>query len=270
MALSDYPNYREIAERISSAIKNDKLSHAYIIEGDSLSEKENFAVDIAKALICKERPGEGCETCATCRKINHGNYRDLYMVQSDNRSVKDKDIFQLQQDLMSIPAEEGDRNIAIVPDADSMTVRAQNRFLKTLEEPQSGTLIMLLVENGERLLPTIRSRCQGIRLSSNASENLNTELEKLTTGIFQMIDRKSYYFEVRNRLLNSIKDRKAAVSFLETAENILRDVIIGKRSVVSQEKAVKIIPFMEDAKRDIKINVNYKYALGELILKMYE
>ena len=58
----------------------------------------------------------------------------------------------------------GDRNIAVIKDADTLTVRAQNRLLKTLEEPFEGTVIMLLSENRENLLDTIKSRCIMYRL----------------------------------------------------------------------------------------------------------
>lgn len=268
MSLRDYVEYKELTERIGDAIRSDRLSHAYIIEGDSFSHRESFAVDIAKALLCKTEPGIGCDNCSICRRVDHGNYQDLYIVESDNRSVKDKDIFQLQLDLLNVPTGEGDRNIAIVPDADTMTVRAQNRFLKTLEEPPVGTLIMLLVENSEKLLPTIRSRCQTIRLYSEVHEQ-DDELTGLAKNLMSMIKR-SYHFEIKAKLDENIKDRKTAERFLDALEHLARSSMLRETDAMTFEDAVKAIPLVEQARKDIKINVNYKYALGDLFLKLAE
>ena len=269
MSLKNYKEYSDISARLGEAIRKDRLSHAYIIEGDNLSQKEEYAIDIAKAVLCKAEPGIGCDQCIICRKIEHGNYQDLYIVESDNRSVKDKDVLQLQQDLMNVPTGEGERNIAIVPDADTMTVRAQNRFLKTLEEPQVGTIIMLLAENSEKLLPTIKSRCQTIRLFGNG-EAIEGDYDDVATSIIGMIKRKSYYFEIKEKLESEVKDRKASETFLDSMEHIARRAMLGESDVMSTEEAAGLIPLVEQARKDIKINVNHKYALGDLILKLEE
>ena len=266
MSLRDYTEYKEVAERIGMAIRQDRLSHAYIIEGDSLSNREGFALDMAKAVLCKENPGVGCDSCSICRRVSHGNYQDLYMVESDNRSVKDKDIFQLQLDLMNIPTGEGERNIAIVPDADTMTVRAQNRFLKTLEEPQEGTLILLLVENSEKLLPTIRSRCQTIRLYLQ-DKTIQSEQLEIAEALIGMLGR-SFHFEIKEKLTSEIKDRKSAESLLDAMEHLARASMIGQSQVMTGESAIKMILLVEQARKDIKMSVNFKYALGDLFLKL--
>ena len=269
MSLLDYREYKEIAERLGDAIRFDRLSHAYIIEGDSLSNREEFAMDFAKAVLCKELPGVACDKCITCRKVMHGNYQDLYYVESDNKSVKDKDVLELQQNLINVPTGEGERNIAIVQDADTMTVRAQNRFLKTLEEPQPGTIIMLLVENSEKLLPTIRSRCQTIRLFGDGLEKDN-KFSEVASALLGMSKRKSFYFEIKEKLDSELRDRKASEELLDSMEHFARSAMLGREKSLTQEEACKIIPLVEQARKDIQINVNYKYALGDLFLKLEE
>ncbi|MBO4234907.1 MAG: hypothetical protein J5928_00480 [Firmicutes bacterium] len=269
MSLKDYIEYSAVSERLGEAIRSDRLSHAYIIEGDSLSQKEDFAIDMTKAVLCKEEPGIGCDKCLTCRKIEHGNYQDLYIVESDNRSVKDKDVLQLQQDLMNVPTGEGERNIAVVLDADTMTVRAQNRFLKTLEEPQVGTLIMLLAENSEKLLPTIRSRCQTIRLFGEGAE-ASDDYAGVAASIIGMVKRKAYYIEIKERLETEAGDRRSAEELLDSMEHLARNAMLGGSNVMTKEEAIGIIPLVEETRKDIKINVNQKYAMGDLILKLEE
>ena len=134
MSLRDYNEYKRLIERISKAIINANVSHAYIIEGDSCIDKEAFAKDFIKAILCLEEPGFGCDRCVNCRKIDHDNYEDMYILRADELSLKDAAVSGLQENLKNKPSA-GNRNIAIIEGADSMTPRAQNRLLKTLEEP---------------------------------------------------------------------------------------------------------------------------------------
>ena len=144
MTLSKYQLNQKLIDRISSSIISVRVFHAYIIEGDALADKVGFAKEFCKAIICKEKPGLGCDNCLDCRKMDHDNFEDLYFIESDGMSVKDEQISNLQANLKKKPI--GSRNMAIIKDADTMTVRAQNRLLKTLEEPFAGTVIILLSE----------------------------------------------------------------------------------------------------------------------------
>ena len=96
---------------------------------------------------------------------------------------------------MNVPSAEGGRNIAILEDADTMTVRAQNRFLKTLEEPQPGTVIMLLSENSRMLLPTIRSRCVRVRVGGLRGSSADDRLTALAGEFIDMAVRGEYFFK---------------------------------------------------------------------------
>lgn len=130
MSLTRWKEDEKLIGRIRQSIRDGKVSHAYLIEGDTCVDKVDFAKDFLKAVSCKVKPGEGCDICADCRKIDHDNCEDLYFVASDGISVKDDMIEKLQENLARKPL--GERNMAIIADADTMTIRAQNRFLKTL------------------------------------------------------------------------------------------------------------------------------------------
>ena len=145
---SKWQEYEKLINRISLSIRENAVSHAYIIEGDALTDKMGFAIDFLKAVSCNELPGTGCDECLTCRKIEHRNYEDLYIVEAEfnasktAKSIRDDAIEELQDNLARKAVEE--RCFAIIESADSMTHRAQNRLLKTLEEPNPGTVIILL------------------------------------------------------------------------------------------------------------------------------
>ncbi len=268
-----------IPERITKAIKGNRLSHAYIIEGDELTEKTKFAIDFAKAILCKVDPGIGCGECKTCRMISEGTYRDIYLVTKDERSVKDKDIEELQERLAKLPIEmgvdDGGRNIAIVESADTMTTRAQNRFLKSLEEPQPGTVIMLLSENDESLLPTIKSRCQKIHLYETDLD-YDENYRSIARAIIDMFSgrnkRKAYFFEGKRIIEENLKGRDSALGILDALEREFRKDML---SVANSDSATEDILFLkrgieavEGARKDIRYNVREKYALCDLLLKI--
>ena len=202
MGLSDFERYGSAAEKLRAAIGSSMVSHAYLIEGDSNADKVGFAKAFAMALLCGEDPGSGCGICPVCRKIAHESYDDLYIVRPEDKgttsatsSVKDEQVEKLQAALKARPAA-GDRNIAIISGADTMTPRAQNRLLKTLEEPNAGAVIMLLSENADQLLPTIDSRCVRVRLVSEGAED-DADAVIFAREILQMITEKAFFFDIK-------------------------------------------------------------------------
>ncbi len=267
MSLRDYRAFAPLTDRISRAIQGGRLSHAYIIEGDSCIDKERFAKDLIKAALCREDPGWGCDRCAVCRKIDHDNYEDLYVVRPDDLSVKDASIAQLQEKLKSRPTG-GRGNIAVIDHADTMTLRAQNRLLKTLEEPSPGTLILLLSENTENLLPTITSRCIVHRLGNFAADHAVVDL-KLPRQIMDMVAEHAYFCEFKDKLTKEVKDRQAAFQLLDGMERLLCQYLRGEGSGdVKREKTAEYVKYVEEARRDLIAGVNYKYAIRNLILKI--
>ena len=239
MSLSKYQLNKKLIDRISSSIVSGRVFHAYIIEGDALSDKEGFAREFCKAIVCSEKPGTGCDVCINCRKMDHGNYEDLHFIESDGMSVKDEQIFKLQADLKKKPI--GSRNLAIIKDADTMTIRAQNRLLKTLEEPFAGTVIILLSENRENLLETIRSRCVLYRLEDIKE---NTKGQELSEMVFEAISDGKKFFELKQIISAKIKSRDDAVALLDGLERIYEKLLTWedpRRKIYGKEEIIKAI-----------------------------
>ena len=272
MSFKDQDSYSEIKDRLSKAITGGKLSHAYIIEGDGMSGKENFARDFAQAILCSEEPGVGCGVCQTCRMVEGDSYRDLYWVRAAERSVKQGQIEELQQRISRNPVEPAGRNIAVIENSDSMTARAQNRLLKDLEEPHEGTVLILLCENSENLLQTIRSRCQTIRLFSG-EDALTPEQEEqkaLAKQIVNMIYGGDYFYKI-NAEIKNIDEKKIAAPFIDALEREYRTLMIEKSTEgKSAEREMESIKLIEEVRHELKYNVRAKYALGDLILKLEE
>ena len=266
LSLADWKEDQKLINRISAAIRSGNVSHAYIIEGDTQTDKEKFARDLLKALCCRERPGSGCDVCASCRKIDHDNSEDLYIVRADGISVKDKDIALLQENLKTKPT--GERNMALIANADTMTVRAQNRLLKTLEEPPGNTVILLLSENKENLRETIRSRCISYRLGGFRTDDSGFE------GANEMVNallENEKFFYLKKLLSGYVKNREDAFKLLDGMEKIYRNFVIGddeRGRLVRSEDVFSYIELIEEARRDIIANVNYNYAIKDMIIKI--
>lgn len=276
MSLGNWKSDKKLIERMSKAIRSGSVSHAYIIEGDSCVDKEAFALDFLKAICCEKAPGEGCsdeaeeEKCLSCRRIDHGNCEDLYIVRAEGtttKSVKDDAVLKLQENLKKKPA--GSRNMAVICNADTMTKRAQNRLLKTLEEPNPGTVIILLSENRENLLDTIKSRCIFYRLSGG--ENTDMESLKDANRLVNALIEGEKFFELKQLLAKSVKSREDAFRMLDGMERIYRNLLLEKDPrgrLLKKENVFRAVQLIEEARRDLIMNVNYNYALKNLMLKI--
>lgn len=251
----------KLISRIEKAVSGGNISHAYIIEGDSISDKMSFAKDFVKEILDAD--------ALLSDRIDHENFEDLYIVRAEAgtsrsvKSIKDADMEELQSNLKMKP--HGRRNIAIIENADSMTIRAQNRFLKTLEEPTEGTVILLLSENQENLLDTIRSRCITYHIfdEDNTSGYSETALS--------LIDGMKFS-EMKKKVSDEIKSREDAFMLLDSMENSFRNILLGrdeKRSrLFKKEESIRAIELIEETRKDLIMNMNYSYAIKNLFLKL--
>jgi DNA polymerase III subunit delta' len=149
---------------ITNSIIKDRISHAYLIQGARGTGKEAIAVLIAKVLFCKQKSGvDPCLTCVDCKRIDSRNHPDVHWIEPDGQSIKIEQIKNLQKEF-TYSGLESDQKVYIIKGAETLTANAANRILKFLEEPSKQTTAIMLTENSQSILPTIRSRCQIIDL----------------------------------------------------------------------------------------------------------
>lgn len=261
-----------LIKRLQEAAAYGRVSHAYIFEGDSRSQKRKFAEGFIKEILCPENKAayekRNCAGCSICSKIDHGNHEDIVYVSSDGSSVKDAQIIEVQERLKVKPF--GSRNIVVVEDSDYMTARAQNRFLKTLEEPPAGTVIILLSENMENLLPTIQSRCVKYRLNCFSDKE---EAKAMSEGkeIFKMTLEHAPFYKMKGKLEKIAKDKESTAEFLDSLQTEYRNLLINDTSSIHKikdEEIIRRVHAVETARRQIKQGVSSSYALKNLILKI--
>lgn len=150
-----------IKKHFITAIATGNVSHAYILSGEEGMGKRTLAEAFALSLMCQDRHGgEPCGQCHACKQVLSGNHPDvIYVTHEKPASIGVDDVREQIQDSIVIRPYSGRYKIYIVDEAEKMTVQAQNALLKTIEEPPSYGVILLLTANQDSFLPTILSRC---------------------------------------------------------------------------------------------------------------
>ena len=164
MGFSQLLGNEHLKAQLSAAFAHDKLSHCFLLTGPEGSGKHTLARLLAAAMECegKDRP---CCACAACRKALSDIHPDVITVDTPERkTVPVERIRALQADAYIRP-NEGARKVYLLPRAQALTESAQNALLKLIEEPPPYGVFLLITDNPEKLLPTVRSRCQLLRLS---------------------------------------------------------------------------------------------------------
>lgn len=157
---ADVLGQEQMIEHMKNAIQMNKVSHAYIINGEKGSGKKLLAGIFAQTLQCREKGTEACMECQSCKQAQNGNQPDIIRVVHEKpNTISVEDIRgQLNGDILIKPYS-SPYKIYIVDEAEKLSVQAQNALLKTIEEPPVYAVIMLLTTNAGMLLPTIQSRC---------------------------------------------------------------------------------------------------------------
>lgn len=163
MALKDVIGQDKAIRMLASAARRGRLASSYLFQGDSGIGKRFTALNFLKALYCLSPEVYGlmkdaCEKCPSCRKLNSGIHPDFLSVCPEEGEIK-IDVVRAVGEWLSLRPHEARMKAVLVDEAETLNGPASNAFLKTLEEPPMGSIIILVTESPDRLTETIRSRC---------------------------------------------------------------------------------------------------------------
>ena len=165
LSFHDIIGHEQIKEHFQKAIANNKVSHAYILTGEAGMGRKSLANAFALTLLCEKGKSEPCMECHACKQVLSGNHPDLIYVDHEKPgSIGVDDIRKQINDTIMVRPYSSYYKIYIVDEAEKMTQQAQNALLKTIEEPPSYAVIILLTTNQDAFLPTILSRCVQLKL----------------------------------------------------------------------------------------------------------
>lgn len=171
---------------LTNALQNSSVAHAYLFYGPDGVGKKKLAITLAKALNCKGTdPLDACDECESCLKIERGIHPDFFYLEpvkstptAREAAIKIEAIRELQKKLAYMPYE-GKTKVVVIDSAELMNPQAMNSFLKTLEEPPSSTVLLLISSNPNRMLPTLLSRCQGIQFHRLSPSDIREILQSV-------------------------------------------------------------------------------------------
>lgn len=169
--------HQNIIKQLHNAVISERVAGAYLFAGVQGVGKETVANFFANLILCEVNDKEQapCGVCRACRKLKNGNHPDLHIIRPDGSQIKIDQIREMQQQIFFQPLE-GQRKIYILANTERLNDAAANAILKTLEEPPAASTLILLTENIETIIPTIRSRCQILPFYPMHTEQLTTAL----------------------------------------------------------------------------------------------
>lgn len=278
--------------RAYNLIKHDidtgNLSHAYMVISPDVFAVQNLFRLIACAVYCKD----ACTTCPVCKKVLNGNHADVKFINEDGKKIKVEDVAALIEDTETKPFE-SDNKLYFVNYADKMNPAAQNKLLKTLEEPQKAVSIFLGVGSESAILDTVKSRTKKITLDRFSAQDIKDAL--LSSGVAdgnatiaaacadgmlwraKVISSNSAFSETFDRaifILNNLKKSSDVASFLndktldkdnlpvflDALSIVLRDMIAAKTDknlIMSKHKEWEIETLSKGFSLDALSNILY-------------
>lgn len=164
-----------LKKNLAESLAKRHISHFYLISGPEGSGKHTLAKLLAAAILCQEGR-KPCLRCTPCRKVMEGNHPDFITVEDpEHKNVAVKIVRQFREDVFIRP-NESDYKIYLFPQ--ELGLEGQNALLKILEEPPKYGVFLLLTDNPDKLLPTVRSRCTELKMQAIPADILRAQLRK--------------------------------------------------------------------------------------------
>ena len=228
----------QLKETLSAARRKGRMSHFYLLSGPRGSGKHTLADLIAAAMLCQEPEGP-CGVCPHCRKVRSGSHPDYITIDDPTKKTVPVDLIREARADIFVRPNEGARKIYLFPRAQDMGIPGQNALLKVLEEPPPYGVFLLLTDNPEKLLPTVRSRCVELKLRALPEDLLRRKLraefpEADDSRIAAAMMRSGGYLGQARELLGGQGLSEHAKSF--AAAYAARDVFALQKLLTPMEK----------------------------------
>ncbi len=268
----------KLIERLKRDVASSRISHAYVIEGAEGSGKRTLARLICAAMSCSadERP---CMECRECSKILRDQSPDVITVTAEKGKVQlGVDVIRKVREDAAYAPNELPRKFYVVPFADTMNDSAQNALLKILEEPPPHVMFMLLSENADNLLSTIRSRAPILRTEALDDELVREYLIKNDSNAKRLSESEPDAFGAAIKLsrgsigkaleLTSGNKSEECLGFYKSAETYL-ELLAARRDAKSELQFYEFATKLASAKQRTELSEIYSLladAARDLVL----
>lgn len=283
----------KIKESLQESVINDKVSHSYLFIGMSGIGKKLIAKEFAKAILCLGNE-KYCNNCKSWLEFDGENNPDFSIIEPDGNTIKIEQIRDMQRRVQEKPIISS-KKVYIIDNADQMTKEAQNALLKTLEEPPEFVTIILIGENENEFLATIKSRCMilhfnpinNLNMKKYLEDNYDMNVTSNMLDVFQgsigkaieLKDKQEEYLIIEQAIENieneDLIDLIKKLDILYTSKDEILDmldyinIILLKKSK-EDIKYTDCIKIVEDTKRRITQNANYDMSIDNMLFNIWE
>ncbi len=256
----------QIEELLKSTIKSKKVVNGYIFSGSGQTKNYEYAKLFAKMILCLEPDDGYCDKCKSCLMFNDDNHPDYYEINKDStESIKIDEIREMQNKIIEKPIT-SNKKVYVINNAEKMTIEAQNCLLKTLEEPPEFITIILVSNNENTILTTIKSRCAKVVFTEENKKEFTEEEKQRYDELKRIFGNVDKYLSID--LLGKIdvlyKDKDNILENL----NFINMIFIEKAK--QDFKYLDYIDYVEETKRKLENNGNFDMSIDYLILKIWE
>jgi len=215
--LDEFKNEQPVVYKtLLNSVKNNRCSHAYLIESNGYSKALDLALAFAKYILCPDSYTncEKCDNCSQCKNIDNKEFLELKIIEAEGQWIKKNQLEELQYDF-SKKSILGNKKVYIINGAEKLNVSSSNSLLKFLEEPEEGIIAILITDNIYQLLDTIISRCQILTLNPSKENNLGNILETLGNNLYNNKN------DIENYINNeeSLKKVEKVIEFIKYYED---------------------------------------------------
>ncbi len=228
------PWLKPVFEQLLENYQNGRFAHGILLTGSAGVGKFKVAQDLAQYLLCgnKHTPQGACGLCHSCKLFAANNHLDFHLLQNEqNKSIGIEQVRSLIDTLNERP-HLGDNKVVIIKNAHTLTVPAANALLKTLEEPQGNSYLILLTRTHHQLMPTLLSRLQHTHLHTPGDADLLAWLSELGFNI-QDIGLLRLFQNSPLSLLNHLQSVQES-----TSEDERRNCVEGLFSLLNQPESL--------------------------------
>ena len=271
---------RKFVDYIDKVIKNNHISHTYLIEINNYDEDYSYVLSFVKMIFSNMSYDDVCKkNLSIFSQIDNHNYPDLQVIEPDGSMIKKSQLLELQKDYNN-KSLLGGKRIYIIKQAEKLNASSANTILKFLEEPEDDIIAILLTDNRYHVLDTILSRCQVLTLRE---DNLVfSDDQSLEEVLKYVLNPKEFFIQYKNIVENLLVDKNIAKDKLLLIERILvcymnfeysndsfdNINILSMLEQIEQGKILFILDVLENEIPKLEFNVNYKMWLDSLFSKL--
>lgn len=268
----------KICDIIRGHMKNNHLSHAYLIETGDYLKSDDLMMKIVKSILCfKQGKHDELEKCNICNLIDSNQYTDLKFIYPQGNVIKKEQLLEIKKVFKTTPLNQ--YRIYVIFEAECLNASSANTILKFLEEPEPGVIAFLVAKNRYQVLETIVSRCQILTFSNYLEREIDS---KVYDFIQRIVTNSDFYLDFKDILTLYMPDKNASKLLLDDLEFYLHQLLLYKTNSIStlecaelftnlsKNSIIKYIAILEEEKEKLLYNVNYRLWLDHLLVRFLE